>query len=304
MAQDFYSDPSEYTFNGEWTINNPERQLFYRQVENIRNYLERRQEWWTENVGVSEYLDKQFRPKEPFRPGDIVLFGHHGGDSVGGPFGQAKHSAIVATADSRGLPDVIYDMRASDGMRDRYGATINHSREINGRRVHFRYFYNRYSIIGHGRIVNDYEPGAIPTATPSPGAPEPTPDDQVLAEAEVDDILDSPDPATSDDLDEAGPVGPATEAQDAAADEPDTRAGSVTRVSAHTADTPEELDGVEQDSEVLVVVVDTEAPDVAPASAARAATAAQPAESTVKAASPGDLPELADPVVSATGSSL
>lgn len=167
MAADWNEDNGDYTNNGNFKANRPIDHWFFRRVQNLRTYLERRQLYWEERITRDQYFNPAFRPKEPFRPGDVVIMGHYGDTDGLGPW-WPKHSGIIGSVDARGLPERIYNMRVSSNLVDHYDSVINHTREIDGQPAFFRRFCDRYSLIGHGRIVNAYEPPAFYTPAAIP----------------------------------------------------------------------------------------------------------------------------------------
>ncbi len=157
IAEDWNEDRNAYTFGGSFSANAPVDHWFFRRVENLRTYLKRRQLYWDERITRDQYFDPNFRPLETFLPGDVIIMGHYRDNDGLGEW-WPKHSGIVGSIDERGLPVRIYNMRVASNLFDKYDSVINHSREINGESVFFKRFCDRYSIIGHGRIVNGFEP--------------------------------------------------------------------------------------------------------------------------------------------------
>lgn len=162
MAADWNEDNTMYTYRGNFPGNKPIDNWFFRRVQNVQFYLKRRQLYWEERITKDQYFDPSFAPLEPFQPGDVVIMGHYRDNDGLGEW-WPKHSGIVGSVDSRGLPVRIYNMRVSSNLVDRYDSTINHSRELNGEPAFFKRFCDRYSLIGHGRIINGYEPPAFYT---------------------------------------------------------------------------------------------------------------------------------------------
>lgn len=164
MIAHFLEAPEIYTENGRFPDNVPIDVFFFRRVENLRRYFRYKQFYSQDCVTIEQYFDKDYRPPEPFRPGDVIFMGHYKSKDDKGPFEAAKHSGIVETVDERGMPVRIYNMRTSNRLTDRYDGIIEQTRIIKGRPVYFRRFCDRYSIIGHGRIVRPFEyPDRMPT---------------------------------------------------------------------------------------------------------------------------------------------
>ena len=160
----FLESPELYTASGWSPENVPLDALFFRRVENVRLYFRHKQFYSDDHITTAQFLDPDYRPRQPFRPGDIIFMGHYKGDDPRGPFGAAKHSGVVESVDERGMPLHLYNMRTSNRLLDRYDEVIDQTRVIKGRLVYFRHFYDRYSIIGHARIVQPFElPDAMPT---------------------------------------------------------------------------------------------------------------------------------------------
>jgi len=160
LARDFEAVPEIYTIGGTFSENVPTTQAFFRRVRNLRTFLQRHQKYAELRVRKEQYRDPDFRPVEPFAPGDLVFFGHYGDPDGTGGVWHPKHSGIVGTVDARGLPVVVYNMRVSQGLIDEYDGKINQTRVIEGREVHFERFADRYSLIGFGRIVHPFVPDA------------------------------------------------------------------------------------------------------------------------------------------------
>jgi len=157
MIADWNEDNGDYTMRGNFSSNKPIDHWFFRRVQNLRIYLQNRQLYWEERITPEQYFDPGFRPLEPFRPGDVVIMGHYRDNDGLGPW-WPKHSGIIGTVDSRGLPVRIYNMRVASNLVDKYDSVINHTRQIDGQPAFFKRFCDRYSLIGHGRIINAYEP--------------------------------------------------------------------------------------------------------------------------------------------------
>ncbi len=158
MMAHFLENPSLYTDNGAFPQNVPLDPLFFRRVENLRKYLRAKQMFSEDRITTGQFFDPTYRPPVPFRPGDIVLMGHYKDFDGKGPFDVAKHSGIVESVDSRGMPVRLYNMRTSNSLLDRYDAIIAQWRVNRGHRVYFHRFSDRYPIIGHGRIIHRFEP--------------------------------------------------------------------------------------------------------------------------------------------------
>jgi len=163
MVAHFLEAPELYTKNWAFPDNAPVDVFFFRRVENVRTYFRCKQFYSDDHIAKTQYFDPDYRPPAPFRPGDLVFMGHYFDEKGKGPFEEAKHSGIVANVDERGLPVWIYNMRTSNRLIDRYDGLIAQTRIIKGRPVYFRRFCDRYSIIGHGRIVNPFRPEKVPT---------------------------------------------------------------------------------------------------------------------------------------------
>ena len=168
LAADWAEATEVYTRSGNFEHNQPVDHYFFRRVLNLKLYMQRRQLYWEERIGKDQYFDPNFMPLEPFQPGDVILMGHYR-DEDGLGIWWPKHSGIVGSVDDRGLPVRIYNMRVASNLYDKYDSVINHSREINGQPAFFKRFCDRYSIVGHGRIINGYSPPAFYT----PIAPQP-----------------------------------------------------------------------------------------------------------------------------------
>jgi hypothetical protein len=160
MVGHFMEDTDLYLEEGRFPHNYPGDNWFFRRVDNVRLYFRRKQWYSHDTITVAQYFDRSYRPPAPFQPGDIIFMGHYGDRDAKGPFGAAKHSGIVATVDERGMPVTLYNMRTSNQLIDKYTTFIDQWREIKGEKAYFRRFCDRYSIVGHGRIVNRYEPPA------------------------------------------------------------------------------------------------------------------------------------------------
>jgi hypothetical protein len=158
IAEDFQSAPEIYTIGGTFSENVPTTAAFFRRVRNLRTFLQRKQHYAELRVRKEQYRDPNYRPAEPFAPGDLVFFGHYGDPEGTGGVWHPKHSGIVGTVDDRGLPVVVYNMRVSQGLVDEYDGKINQTRVIEGQEVYFERFADRYSLIGFGRIVTPYLP--------------------------------------------------------------------------------------------------------------------------------------------------
>jgi hypothetical protein len=158
MMAHFLEAPELYTHDGLSPQNVPLDALFFRRVENLRTYLRHKQFYSEDRIGIEQFLDPNYRPPQPFRPGDVVLMGHYMDFDNKGPFDAAKHSGIVESVDERGMPARLYNMRTSGSLIDRYDTVIDQTRINNGHEVYFRHFYDRYPIICHGRIVNPFQP--------------------------------------------------------------------------------------------------------------------------------------------------
>lgn len=167
MIADFKEGKEEYLAHGNFSANIPTTHWFFRRVLNVRRYFTRKQAYWEERIGPEQFRDPKFRPAEPFNVGDLLFFGHYGDDDKLGPW-VPKHSGIVASIDARGLPAKMFNMRASSSMIDTYDGTINQWRPIGDKRVFFKRFSSRYSIVGHGRVLHPF----IPPLKPNPWRPE------------------------------------------------------------------------------------------------------------------------------------
>lgn len=167
MVADWNENSSAYTNGGAFSANRPYDHWFFRRVQNVKIYLKRRQLYWEERISKDQYFDPTFMPLEPFRPGDVILMGHYRDNDGLGEW-WPKHSGIVGSVDARGLPVRIYNMRVASNLVDRYDSVINHTRNINGEPAFFKRFCDRYSIIGHGRIINGHEPPAFYTPSVAP----------------------------------------------------------------------------------------------------------------------------------------
>ncbi|OPZ14615.1 MAG: hypothetical protein BWZ10_01878 [candidate division BRC1 bacterium ADurb.BinA364] len=173
MIQDWERAPNEYMANGYFPQNRPVSHWYFRRVLNLRRYLTRAQAYWNDEITIEQYEDPAFRPQNPFEVGDIVLFGHYG-DEDNLSHWSPKHSGIVGSVDKRGLPVKIWNMRVSHKLDDTYTGVIDQTRPIGDKKKYFRRFCDRYSLSGHGRIVNAYVPS--PESAPKPEfdlAPEP-----------------------------------------------------------------------------------------------------------------------------------
>jgi len=163
MMAHFLEAPDMYT-KGGFAENVPLDALFFRRVENLRTYLRHKQFYSEDRITTGQFLDPDYRPPKPFRPGDIVLMGHYKDFDGKGPLDVVKHSGIVESVDERGMPVQIYNMRTTGGLIDRYDGLITQWRINRGHKVYFHRFCDRYPIICHGRIVNPFEPnGPMPT---------------------------------------------------------------------------------------------------------------------------------------------
>jgi hypothetical protein len=131
----------------------PDNMSLYRQVGNLQYYFEKKQFYSRDLIGRERVLDRNYRPPNPFEPGDLLFLGVYDGQNNAG-FDRVRHCAIVVTLDQRGLPDEIYNMRVPRLMHERLCSQINLVREIEGQQVRFQHFYDRYAIIGHGRVTN------------------------------------------------------------------------------------------------------------------------------------------------------
>jgi hypothetical protein len=131
----------------------PSNMSLYRQIGNLQYYFEKKQFYSRDLIGRERLLDRNYRPTNPFEPGDLAFLGVYDGKNEAA-FDRVRHCAIVVTVDQRGLPDEIYDMRVPRLMHERFGSQINLVREIEGQQVRFQNFLDRYTIIGHGRITN------------------------------------------------------------------------------------------------------------------------------------------------------
>lgn len=158
MADDFNLATDTYTIGGTFSENVPTTQAYFRRVRNMKTFFQRQQKYVELRVHKEEYRNPEYRPTEPFAPGDVVLFGHYGDPEGTGGLWHPKHSGIVGTVDDRGLPVVVYNMRVSQGLVDEYDGKINQTRIIEGNEVHFERFADRYTLIGFGRIVHPYHP--------------------------------------------------------------------------------------------------------------------------------------------------
>lgn len=160
IADDYVANTSEYLNYGRFRQNRPVDHRFYRRLENLQRFLRNQQYYSEDRITREQYRDKDFVPVNAFQPGDIVLFGHYGDVDKRGIW-SPKHSGIVATIDERGLPVKIFNMRVSQKMYDEYDGIINHTRTIAEKKVFFKRFSDRYTLSGHGRIVNAYVPPEI-----------------------------------------------------------------------------------------------------------------------------------------------
>ncbi|MCX7013305.1 MAG: hypothetical protein NTW86_12255 [Candidatus Sumerlaeota bacterium] len=157
MAADFEEHRNEYLAGGNFSSNTPTDYMFFFRLLNVQRYF-RDQQWYCEDrITQAQYRDKKFRPEAPFEVGDIVFMGHYRDNDTLGPW-IPKHSGIVASVDSRGMPVKLYDMRVSVKMIDDYDGIIDQTRPIGDQKVYFKRFSDRYSLVGHGRIVRAFVP--------------------------------------------------------------------------------------------------------------------------------------------------
>jgi len=166
MVDDFHLASQFYTIEGTFSENVPTVQAYFRRVRNMRTFFQRQQKYVELRVLTEDYRNPEFRPAEPFAPGDVVLFGHYGDPEGTGGIWHPKHSGIVGTVDERGLPVVVYNMRVSKGLVDEYDGKINQTRTIEGQEIYFERFSDRYSLIGFGRIVHPYHPALAVAVNP------------------------------------------------------------------------------------------------------------------------------------------
>lgn len=166
MVDDFHLAKQFYTIEGTFSENVPTTQAYFRRVRNMRTFFQRQQKYVELHVRTEDYRNPEFRPAEPFMPGDVVMFGHYGDPEGTGGIWHPKHSGIVGTVDERGLPVRVYNMRVSQGLVDEYDGKINQTRTIEGQEVYFERFADRYSLIGFGRIVHPYHPMLAVLETP------------------------------------------------------------------------------------------------------------------------------------------
>ena len=159
MVAHFLEDPGAYldSARGGFDRNFPGDHYFFRRVDNVRLYFKERQWYSHDTITIDQYFDPRYRPPQPYQPGDIIFMGHYGDRDAKGPFGAAKHSGIVKTVDARGMPIELYNMRTTNKLFDKYSTVIDQWREIKGQKVYFKRFGDRYSIIGHGRIIHPFE---------------------------------------------------------------------------------------------------------------------------------------------------
>ena len=159
MAADFEEHREDYLAHGNFNDNLPVDYWWFFRLLNLRRYFQDQQFYSDDRITQAQYRDKEFRPAEPFEVGDILFFGHYKDNDTLGPW-FPKHSGIVASVDDRGMPVKIYDMRVSIKMLDEYDGVIDQNRPIGDKRVYFKRFSDRYSLSGHGRIVNAFVPPA------------------------------------------------------------------------------------------------------------------------------------------------
>jgi len=164
MAADFEEHKEDYLAHGNFSSNTPTDYMFFFRLLNLRRYFQDQQFYSEERITQAQYRDKEFRPAEPFEVGDILFFGHYKDIDNLGPW-FPKHSGIVASVDSRGLPVKLYDMRVSVKMLDEYDGIIDQNRPIGDHHVYFKRFSDRYALIGHGRIVNAFVPDFLRAPT-------------------------------------------------------------------------------------------------------------------------------------------
>jgi len=167
MRADWEEAKDLYTIEGTFPENRPINHWYFRRVVNLRHYLERKQLWSEERISQEEYRDPEARPEVPCQPGDIIIFGHYGDPPGRGGIWAPRHSGIVGSVDSRGMPLKIWNLRVSSRMADNYNGRIAQTRTISGEQVHFEHFLDRYSMIGHGRIVHPFPPVAAPAVPPA-----------------------------------------------------------------------------------------------------------------------------------------
>lgn len=171
MTADFHTATAEYTLDGTMAYNLPVDDKYFRRVDNLRRYFTRRQFYSEDRVTQEQYRDPGYRPRQPYQIGDVLFMGHYKDADKRGPW-AAKHSGIVASVDERGLPVSIYNMRVSVKMIDDYDGVINHTRTIAGKRVFFKRFSDRYSLIGHGRVIYPFTRETVVTCVEPDGKGE------------------------------------------------------------------------------------------------------------------------------------
>jgi len=164
IVADWLTASDEYTAYGRFASNRPTDHWFFRRILNVQRYFRRQQFYSEDRVTQKQYRDPNYRPPAPFAVGDVVFMGHYGDDDRLGPW-VPKHSGICAGVDDRGLPVKIYNMRVSVKMIDEYDGVIDHTRTIGGKHVFFKRFSDRYSLVGHGRVIQPFTP---PPAQPAP----------------------------------------------------------------------------------------------------------------------------------------
>lgn len=157
MVAHFLEDPELYTENWAFPDNVPTDQFFFRRVENLKKYMKAKQFYSEDTIDHARYYDPNYEPADAFRPGDVIFMGHYKAYDAKKPFEAAKHSGIVATVNSRGMPVHLYNMRTSNHLIDAYDGLVTQTRMIKGLPTYFHRFCDRYSIIGHGRIVRPAE---------------------------------------------------------------------------------------------------------------------------------------------------
>ncbi len=177
LVADYEEAEAVYTIAGTFSENKPTSHHFFRRVKNVQQYFQRKQFYVEHRITKEQYRDSKFLPPDRYQPGDLVFFGHYGEANGEKSWWRAQHTAIVATVDGRGLPVRIYNMRVSKGLLDEYDGNINQTRPIGDKKVFFKKFSDRYSLIGFGRIVNPYipkppeppadTPPALPTESPA-----------------------------------------------------------------------------------------------------------------------------------------
>lgn len=176
LVADYLEAEAVYTISGTFSDNKPTSHHFFRRVKNVQLYFQRKQFYVEHRITKEQYRDPEFQPPDRYQPGDLVFFGHYGEADGEKSWWRAQHTAIVSSVDARGLPVRIFNMRVSKGLLDEYDGNINQTRPIGDRKVFFKKFSDRYSMIGFGRIVNPFIPiPPEPTGDPPPLPPADSP---------------------------------------------------------------------------------------------------------------------------------